>query len=767
MTVTLAANVTETTSFRCTVTVGDEDDQASDTKLVYAQKIRVGYSKDNNDGGDYITEGDSLTVTIYGDDAYALLTDDSVDARLSKCGIGTADVPITDKSIALPITAPSGDYEVVTVTCNLIFDTGTSATSQVVITSDITTAKNCADGEHFDKTGNVCTACTGNAYLSPADNQYQGCQQCPGGEEGNTAAGDATSTTGNSGCDVCDAGQYATGTGVCTACPAGTYTLSTGSGSCEECEVGTASTAVGRWNTTCDDCQGNTYAPSTGYTQCLTCRGNTANGISCVACNNSANEYFNIGGSGGCATCDGGTYYHSVSNSCVTCGPGTKIDTGGCDDCPVGTHQPAAGQNDCEACDAAHGEYQTETGKSYCNVAAPGHQIGTSVAHETEECPKGTYSTGGMQTCYDCNADLREYTETTGSTFCSICQEQVINDECEASTCDEDSVTLEGVGDENFTFPLTSSGLTATLVCSSDTDADPDEMVTRYCRYDSTTGIGSWDATDSGQCSTMYTAAVEAVAEEISNLDVANTTATEAVTANMQNLTSVGAATMSAKDYNNIADTLEVLSTTLVSAASEDGDSLNVSSDTASNLAETVVSVASAGGTKLESVDQEEKDKMVNCLTTVASLLAVDEPVVTGGVAMVNLNTIDESAVTLPAPLNTAAPVLKMNSVPENAPSVAVFDKTTATAMFPTPSSSESTKNTVSSTSNIDSNVVSLDFQGATELDFDIAISVNTSADGDYGSAILLERSCQYYNEEDRVWLTDGCSTTTGEADEG
>ena len=45
------------------------------------------------------------------------------------------------------------------------------------------------------------------------------------------------------------------------------------------------------------------------------------------------------------------------------------------DDCPAGEKQPQAGQTECVPCDADKGEFQTETGQTYCKTTKPGYQL--------------------------------------------------------------------------------------------------------------------------------------------------------------------------------------------------------------------------------------------------------------------------------------------------------------------------------------------------------------------------------------------------------
>ena len=105
---------------------------------------------------------------------------------------------------------------------------------------------------------------------------------------------------------------------------------------------------------------------------------------------------------------------------------------------------------------------------------------------------------------------------------------------------------------------------------------------------------------------------------------------------------------------------------------------------------------------------------MVTCITTVAQRLEKNDEVVTETIALVNYQSIQKSELkTLPNPINATrtAPTLTMHMQPTNAPSVAVFDKEIAKALFPVPKSSESTDvaNVVTSVDSIDSAIVALE----------------------------------------------------------
>ena len=144
-------------------------------------------------------------------------------------------------------------------------------------------------------------------------------------------------------------------------------------------------------------------------------------------------------------------------------------------------------------------------------------------------------------------------------------------------------------------------------------------------------------------------------------------------------------------------------------------------------MASTIGSVAGVGEEKMTSVSETEKTQMRGCVTTLAKQLANSKPVETDSIGMQKFSLDDiksETALTLPKPKNdtVAAPKLKMKDTANAkgnaiAPTVAVFDKKTAAAIFPMPgtSSDEDANSDGGSTKSknityaIDSSIVSLE----------------------------------------------------------
>merc|ERR1711937_698189 len=141
---------------------------------------------------------------------------------------------------------------------------------------------------------------------------------------------------------------------------------------------------------------------------------------------------------------------------------------------------------------------------------------------------------------------------------------------------------------------------------------------------------------------------------------------------------------------------------------------------------------------------------MIKSVTIVAQQLEESKPVETETIAMKKMSVKDvetDKKIELPKPKNDklSAPKLTMKETAKSAdgkteiaPSVAIFDRETAGAIFPKPSASsaESTNSTAKGSSKsknityaIDSSIVSLDFAGAKRLNIEIEMSVDTSAD--------------------------------------
>ena len=114
-------------------------------------------------------------------------------------------------------------------------------------------------------------------------------------------------------------------------------------------------------------------------------------------------------------------------------------------------------------------------------------------------------------------------------------------------------------------------------------------------------------------------------------------------------------------------------------------------------------------------VTADDKEKMVSCMTTVASMLKENVEVKSDSIAMKKFSAMTTGEIVdLPAPSGetVTAPTLKMKKASKNPPSVAVFTKKTAAAIFPAPVAikpdTSGVKNAASINITVDSSIVSL-----------------------------------------------------------
>ena len=118
-------------------------------------------------------------------------------------------------------------------------------------------------------------------------------------------------------CIICSAGKYNTFPG-CIAC-SNTTDLD-----CSLCEIGTASSALGR-NTTCDVCPAGKYSyppNQKGATTCVDCGNGTFSGVGAGNCTPCADGRYSTGGAGVCTLCPVGTYGGGMVSVCTSCPAG-------------------------------------------------------------------------------------------------------------------------------------------------------------------------------------------------------------------------------------------------------------------------------------------------------------------------------------------------------------------------------------------------------------------------------------------------------------
>jgi hypothetical protein len=213
---------------------------------------------------------------------------------------------------------------------------------------------------------------------------------------------------------MCSAGKYNTLPG-CIACDAQVDT------DCIKCEMGTASSAIGR-NTTCDACREGKYSYPPGQPGATACR----------VCPNGT---FSLARSGLCTACDLGWWALAGSANCTACPRNTFLDIPGqggeesCRPCPTGSISLARGNSDptCSACPP--GTYQLE---GECTSCTPG-SYSKSGSVVCSPCLAGTYSEAKATSCLDC--PMGTYSGTNYSGACSPCLPGLFGEYTGASTC--------------------------------------------------------------------------------------------------------------------------------------------------------------------------------------------------------------------------------------------------------------------------------------------------------------------------------------------
>lgn len=277
---------------------------------------------------------------------------------------------------------------------------------QKVPSSDKTKCEACPEGSYFS--AGECLACGQGTYgpTQPENVSLLYCDNCPSGY--------AQPNTGQTSCDICQSGTYSMTQISCTDCPLGKVapyegasvcqTCPTGTGAnnsmeCETCSAGKGSTngqcldcAIGKFSTsgTCIPCPVGRHASETGLELCSECPSGkySMNTSHCGICNESAQEYTNLFGSGSthCISCS------DPSVACQVCGPGTYSSGNQCAACPQGYVNN--GNRDCSACSSL---LVPNAEQSDCVTCPPGQQKQTDTC---VACPAGTF--GSQSQCFDC-----------------------------------------------------------------------------------------------------------------------------------------------------------------------------------------------------------------------------------------------------------------------------------------------------------------------------------------------------------------------------
>ena len=166
----------------------------------------------------------------------------------------------------------------------------------------------------------ACVACQSPTYC------YGGIEaQCSEGTYSPSLAWDRLNCS-------CIAGRWGPSGGPCIVCSAGKYNTFPGCIACSNttdldcslCEIGTASSVLGR-NSTCDVCPTGKYSyppNQKGATSCVDCGNGTFSEVGAGNCTPCADGRYSTGGAGVCTLCPTGTYGGGMVSVCTSCPAG-------------------------------------------------------------------------------------------------------------------------------------------------------------------------------------------------------------------------------------------------------------------------------------------------------------------------------------------------------------------------------------------------------------------------------------------------------------
>ncbi|XP_078696559.1 sushi, von Willebrand factor type A, EGF and pentraxin domain-containing protein 1-like isoform X3 [Branchiostoma floridae x Branchiostoma belcheri] len=125
------------------------------------------------------------------------------------------------------------------------------------------------------------------------------------------------------------------------------------------------------------------------------------------------------------------------TDAVLSCDRGQILEDNLCVDCPVGTYYTdVSGEATCDVCPL--GSYQDEEGQTECIQCEPGFfTAGNNSKNATDcrgQCPQGTYSETGLETCMFCPKGT--YQNQEGATECIACEEGTTTGE--VGTVDKD-----------------------------------------------------------------------------------------------------------------------------------------------------------------------------------------------------------------------------------------------------------------------------------------------------------------------------------------
>lgn len=292
-----------------------------------------------------------------------------------------------------------------------------------------TECASCPDGQVTNVKGSeACAVCPAGKFSS---RDRRTCVSCPMGKYQDRAGqtdcvvcpeGTFASEEGRTNCSACARGSFigvVGESGSCTNCPAG-YISGIGDSGCEACPVGKYATAQGDQ---CLPCELGKFNNREAQAQCVDCDvGTFANETGLVVCRRCAEGKVAVTqGLDVCTPCAAGLYADEENKQCLQCAPGSNSSAGAssCVACLLGTVQPSTGRAQCVPCPS--GRYIAQTGRTSCFECPAGYITPREGMWGCGACPRGTIAAiAGLDTCAPC--DPGTYMGRQGADACLPCR---------------------------------------------------------------------------------------------------------------------------------------------------------------------------------------------------------------------------------------------------------------------------------------------------------------------------------------------------------
>ena len=201
-------------------------------------------------------------------------------------------------------------------------------------------------------------------------------------------------------------------------------------GEMKNCSMGFESMQSTEHGYACYRCMPGYYKNTFGTERCTVCPlgtyantfliGTVGNEINnCLLCGE--NTFQDEERKTSCKACAVGKFFDGTgASACDVCPPGQEgSDTGGCQECGVGTYKNSTEHLECLPCDGV-GTYQDKQGAITCLPCPPGQYQNTPGATECILCSIGNYSQiTGASACVECPAG--RYQDKQGATTCFPC----------------------------------------------------------------------------------------------------------------------------------------------------------------------------------------------------------------------------------------------------------------------------------------------------------------------------------------------------------